>query len=122
VNSRMLSGGLSGIVLLMIELATVIAALRDELDSARVQGAGEYLRFELGPIELEVSVAVEKTGGVDAKVNFWVVELGADGKLGSTSTQRIKLTLQPHLTVAAAQPPLSPDRPYVSGKKVERER
>jgi hypothetical protein len=106
----------------MIELSKVIAGLRDELDTARVQGSGEYLRFELGPIELEVSVAVEQTGEANAKVNFWVVELSADGKLSSTSTQRIKLTLQPHLTVEAAQPALSPAKPYVSGDTIVGER
>ena len=73
----------------MIELADVIADLRDELDTARRRGTGEDLRFELGPVELEVSVAVQKDAGGNAKVKFWVVELGADGKVSSTATQRI---------------------------------
>jgi hypothetical protein len=85
----------------MIELADVIAGLRRELDTARREGTGKDLRFELGLVELEVSVAVEKSAGGDAKVKFWVVELGANGKISSTSTQRIKLTLTPRLTEAA---------------------
>lgn len=52
-----------GIVTAMIELADVIADLRDELDAARRRGTGEDLRFELGPVELEVSVAVQKDAG-----------------------------------------------------------
>ena len=101
----------------MIELADVIADLRDELDVARRRGFGEDLRFELGPVELEVSVAVQKDAGGNAKVKFWVVELGADGKVSSTATQRIKLTLNPRLTVAAAavESPMSDRSPFVAG-------
>jgi hypothetical protein len=108
----------------MIELSDVIADLRAELDAARRAGAGEDLRFELGPVELEVSVAVQKDAGGGAKVKFWVVELGADGKVSSTATQRIKLTLHPRLTAtaAAAELAMSTDSAYVSGKKERGER
>ena len=108
----------------MIELAEVIADLRDELDAARRRGAGEDLRFELGPVELEVSVAVQKDAGGNAKVKFWVVELGAGGKVSSTATQRIKLTLNPRLTVAAAaaESPMSDRSPFIAGVAVEDER
>jgi Trypsin-co-occurring domain 2 len=47
----------------MIELAEVIAELRRELQEAMNAGEGEQLRFELGPVELEATVAVEKSGG-----------------------------------------------------------
>ena len=108
----------------MIELSDVIAELRSELDTARQAGAGEELRFELGPVELEVSVALQKDASGGAKVKFWVVELGAEGKVSSTATQRIKLILNPKLTAAAAaaEPAMSPDPPYVSGTKVQGER
>jgi hypothetical protein len=101
----------------MIDLSDVIADLRGELDAARRAGEGEQLRFELGPVELEVSVVVQKEVGGDAKVKFWVVELGADGKLSSTATQRIKLTLIPRLTAAAAaNAPAMADQPaYIAG-------
>ena len=114
-----------GIVALMIELSDVIASLRSELDTARREGAGKDLRFELGPVDLEVSVAVEKTVGGGAKVKFWVVELGADGKIGATSTQRIKLTLNPRLTeaAAAADTTAMSERPgYVHGAEVDGEK
>ena len=108
----------------MLELSDVITSLRIELDTARREGAGEDLRFELGPVELEVSVAVQKDAGGNAKVKFWVVELGADGKVSSTATQRIKLTLNPRLTVAAAaaESPLSDRSPFIAGVAVEDER
>ena len=81
----------------VIELAEVIRGLREELERAIVAGKGEALRFELGPIELEVSVAIEASAQAGAKVRFWVVEVGAQGNAGRTSTQRIKLVLSPRL-------------------------
>ena len=81
------------------------------------------MRFELGPVELEVSVALTKEAGGDGKVKFWVVEFGAAGKAGSSSTQRITLTLHPRLTEeeAAKEPPMTTRTAYVSGGKVEGE-
>ena len=81
----------------MIELGEVIGELRRELQQAMDAGQGQPLRFELGPVELDATVAVEKSGGGGGKVRFWVIELGGDGKAGKTSTQHIKLALQPRL-------------------------
>jgi hypothetical protein len=75
--------------------AQVISQLREELDTARRAGQDEDLRFELGPVELELTVAVDRQAGPDAKVRFWVIELGASGKVASNATQRIKLILDP---------------------------
>jgi hypothetical protein len=106
----------------LIELAEVICQLRAELDRARAAAADEALRFELGPIELEVAVALEAVGGVEAKVRFWVVEIGTDAQATSTSTQRIKLTLHPSVTDGA--PPGSGGQlsAFVSGREVPGER
>jgi Trypsin-co-occurring domain 2 len=81
----------------MIELGEVIGELRRELQQAMDAGEGQPLRFELGPVELEATVAVEKGGGGGAKVRFWVIELGGDAKVTQSSTQRIKVALQPRL-------------------------
>lgn len=91
----------------MIELADVIRDLRSQLEQAVAAGAGHELRFELGEIELEVSLALEKTCEGGVKVRFWVVELGGDGKHGQTNTQRIKLTLQPRMTDTGLPPTVS---------------
>jgi hypothetical protein len=99
----------------MIELGEVIAELRRELQQAMSAGEGQPLRFELGPVELEATVAVEKGGGGGAKVRFWVVELGGDAKATQSSTQRIKLALQPRL--AGSQ-----EAPWVSGDEAPGER
>lgn len=93
----------------MVELASVIRDLREELAQTIVAAEGEALRFELGSIELELSVALERSGQAGAKVRFWVVESGADAAVRATSAQRISLTLRP--TLAGANDP-----PYVSGR------
>ena len=98
----------------MIELGEVIGELRRELQGAMEAGAGQPLRFELGPVELEATVVVEKGGSGGAKVRFWVIELGGEGKANQSSTQRIKLVLQPRLT--------SGRTPMVAGDEVAGER
>jgi Trypsin-co-occurring domain 2 len=89
----------------VIELAGVIRDLRGELQAAIEAGKDEPLRFELGPIELEVTVAVERTGGVNGKVSFKVLEFGADRTKDTTDMQRIKLTLTPK-QAGTHRPPL----------------
>lgn len=84
----------------MLELTEMIRELRRELIEATADGAGQPVRFELGPVEIEATVAVSREAGGSGKVRFWVVEAGADGKYGQTATQRITLTLHPK-TVSA---------------------
>ena len=93
----------------MIELASVVRDLRDELERAVVAGEGEALRFELGPIELELSVAIEVGAQAGAKARFWVVEMESHGSLDRASTQRIKLTLSPRIGTSQASPLISGD-------------
>lgn len=114
----------------MIELAEVLSELRAELDRARLEAEGSALRFGLGPVELEVTVALGREGKAGGKVKFWVAEVNAEGKLSSASTQRIKLTLNPTLNTgggADAQPAqlraeVSQGSVYVDGNAVSGER
>ncbi len=99
----------------VIELASVIRDLREELEQAVAAAEGASLRFELGTIELEVSVALERTAHAGAKVRFWVVESGGDATVNSASTQRITLALQPTLTGSG-------NPPYISGPAAPDER
>lgn len=92
-----------------VELAEFIGQLRAELIEAIQAGHGSDLRFELGPVELELTIVVDKEARPGAKVKFWVVELGGELKAGSTTTQRIKLTLDPR----GSQPDAG--RPLLSG-------
>lgn len=87
-----------------VELAQVISQLRQELSAAMREGEGEDLQFELGPIEVELTVALSKEAGPHAKVRFWVIELGADAKIASQATQRITLTLDPRRRGVTGKP------------------
>ncbi|MFC6022140.1 trypco2 family protein [Plantactinospora solaniradicis] len=91
----------------MIELAELIRELRTELASAVDAAPADGLRFELGPVELEVSLAVERKANASGKVRFLVVDLGTDGTLGRSSTQRVQLTLHPRLAGSAGSPMVS---------------
>jgi hypothetical protein len=73
----------------------MIRELRDQLSTALDDGTDEAVRFELGPIELEATVAVSREGGADAKVRLWVVDAGANGKYAHAQTQRVTVTLLP---------------------------
>ncbi len=87
----------------MIELSTVIKDLREELEQSISDAQGKNLQFELGAIELEVSLALEKKAGGSGKVKFWVVDLGVDGSVHSNAVQRVKLSLQPTVEVAGVR-------------------
>ncbi len=81
----------------MIELREVIRDLRTELAEAMQAGRDEALQFVLGPIEIELSVVVEKKGQAGAKVRFWVVEAGAQADISRLGGQKIKLVLRPEV-------------------------
>jgi hypothetical protein len=98
-----------------VELAELIGQLRAELTEAMRAGDREELRFELGPVELELTLAVSKEVKPGAKVRFLVVEVGADASVASSGTQRIKLTLDPRRAG-------HPGRPFVSGDEEQGER
>jgi hypothetical protein len=57
--------------------------------------AGQTLRFELGPVEVEFLVQVQNQASVDGGIRFWVVSVGGSGSVASQSTHRIKLLLTP---------------------------
>jgi hypothetical protein len=90
-----------------IELSELIGDLRTELTEAVAAANGaDGLRFELGPVGLEVTVAVTKEAAPGARVKFWVVEAGVDASVSRTATQKITLTLRPVVAGGTA---------YVSG-------
>lgn len=88
----------------MLPLAEVVQNLRSELYSAMASSAEEPLQFDLGDIELELTVAVSREGSGSGKVRFWVVDLGAEGKVGSGSTQRLTLKLTPRVVATGRAP------------------
>lgn len=81
----------------MIQLTEMVRELRGQLNQVLAEAGPDPLRFELGPVEVEATVAVDRAGGVGGKVNFWVVEASGDASVASSRTHRITLTLQPTL-------------------------
>ena len=87
-----------------LELASVVRQLRAELNEALDEAEGERLRFELGPVELSLTVTVGREAAPGAKVRFWVIEAGADAKMSREAVQEIKLVLTPVDTEAPPGP------------------
>ncbi|MER5644744.1 trypco2 family protein [Streptosporangium sp. NPDC002524] len=99
----------------VIELTTVVKALRSQLTKAVDEAPHEEIRFELGPIELEFSVVVTQEDNVGGKIHFWILGVDGSSKETASSTQRIKLTLQPKSANSTATP-------WISGPSGEKER
>jgi hypothetical protein len=78
-----------------IELAAYIQSLRDELVTAWLHGRQSPVGFEVGPVELELSINAERTAEVKGGVRFWVVDVGLGGNVTTQSGQRVKLSLVP---------------------------
>jgi hypothetical protein len=75
-------------------LGELIRAVRQELEYARTADADNPLRFDVGPVELDVEVEVSKTwhgdGGFDVKV--LKADLSRDSVHGATSRVHVVLT------------------------------
>jgi hypothetical protein len=76
-------------------LADTIAAVGREVGSAQVAGLGQPVKFRTGPVELDLEVAVTRTGAGPGGVQVGVLTLGGKGGLAVTATQRVRVTLQP---------------------------
>ena len=102
-------------------MASVIRQLRAELNEALADAEGERLRFQLGPVEMSLTVAVGRETGPGAKVRFWVIEAGPDTKFSREAVQQIKLVLGPLDTQAPAGPDGRAAAPLITGRPVKGE-
>lgn len=98
------------------ELVEVISQLRDDLEAVMGVGEGRRVKFELGPVEVTLSVSVTSAGGGKAGVKFWVVEAGVDASVSRGNTQEIKLVLNPRDTQAALTSDGRLSSPLITGK------
>ncbi|HSJ74178.1 MAG TPA: trypco2 family protein [Miltoncostaeaceae bacterium] len=78
-----------------IPLAEAIRRLREELIAAAAEGAGEDVRFRLGPVELDLEVAATREGGGEAGIRFWPAAIGGRAQTSRARTHRINPSLQP---------------------------
>ena len=100
-----------------LELASVVRQLRADLNEALDDADGERLRFELGPVELTLSLTVGREAAPGAKIRFWVVEAGADATISREAVQDIKLVLTPRDMTAPAGPDGKPASPLITGRQ-----
>jgi hypothetical protein len=100
-----------------VELASVVRQLRAELNEALDEAEGERLRFELGPVELSLTVTIDREAAPGAKIRFYVVEAGADAKISREAAQDIKLVLTPRDVEALVGPDGQPASPLISGRQ-----
>ncbi|WP_436535888.1 trypco2 family protein [Actinoplanes sp. HUAS TT8] len=89
-----------------IELADLIWQLRHEMSRAMWAGEHTDLRFEAGPVELELTMVVEKSSQPGVKAKLLVVDAEWAAKRASTVTQRVKMVLQPRRADEPDRPPL----------------
>ena len=76
-------------------LAEAISQLRRELSVAMEAARDEALQFRLGPVELELQVALATKAGVKGESKWVVVSFGADAGAEHKRTHTVKLTLTP---------------------------
>ena len=105
-----------------LELASVLRQLRSELNEALDGAQGERLRFELGPVEVSLTVTVGREAAPGAKIRFWVIEAGADAKVSREAIQDIKLTLTPVDTQAPVGLDGKAAAPLIKGDAMKGER
>ncbi len=78
-----------------IGLEDAIRAVRAELTRAMQAGTGEKIRFRVNAVSLDFQVVVTKSAEANGKIRFWVVDLGAGGKLESAQTHTVHVDLEP---------------------------
>jgi hypothetical protein len=86
-----------------VPLASAIEVLRGELVEAVRAGRDQEIQFALGPIELELQVAVEKKVDGQAGIKFWLVSVGGGAGRSSGTTHTLRLTLTPVRRAAGSE-------------------
>jgi hypothetical protein len=102
-----------------VELTDLIRDVREALTSAMRsggQGAGaDEIKFELGPVELELEFVVEKSHKPGFSARMLVADVGYEHQRSRIATNRIKLVMQPRIVDQLRR------RPLISGESVEGE-
>lgn len=77
------------------DLAEAVEAVRAELMRAKELGAGSPMEFEVGPVEMQFTVALTREGKTNAGVKVWVIHGDTSGTLTGQRTHQVKITLHP---------------------------
>lgn len=78
-----------------IGLAEAIQAVRAELRKAASCAADDDLKFRVGNVEVQFGVQIVREGNAQAGVKLWVLDAGMNGRLESSRTHSVTVTLTP---------------------------
>ncbi len=78
-----------------IGLKETLEALRVELSESILVSEGKQIRFEVGEIELEFQVVVEKSQQGKGGIKFWVVDLEGGVTDKNAMVHKIKIPFKP---------------------------
>jgi len=78
-----------------IGLAEAIQQLREDLTKAQERAQNEDLQFKVGQIELELELVIEQEAGIDGGIKFLIASLGANERIQTAQTHRVKILLDP---------------------------
>ena len=81
----------------LMNLATALEGLRQELQTAWEESEGERVRFRVSDVSLTVEAVARRDVGGSAKVRWWLVEAGGEASRGRETTQTVQLSLTPSL-------------------------
>jgi len=102
-------------MLVEIELADAVAAVRGELLEAAARGSGREIAFAVGPIEMEFAVELRADAKAKAGLKAWVLSADVEAGVAWGRSHRVKVTLIPKradggdlLIAAAADEALAP--------------
>ncbi len=81
----------------LVSFDEVIDRLRDELGAMSVKLAlsNHDTAFTVEEVEVELQVAVQRSGELGGKLSLHVFEIGTKGTYSDVSTQKVKLKLKP---------------------------
>lgn len=78
-----------------IELKETLNALRKEISEAILVSEGKEVRFQLGEIELEIQVAIEKIKEGSGGIKFWVIGIDGGRTDKKLTTHTIRIPIKP---------------------------
>lgn len=94
-----------------IPLSEMIQTLRSELMVAMEMGAGKQLQFDVGEVELELQVKINREKSAGGGLKFWVLSGKAEAGRSDQTVHTFRLKLNP----------VKPGEPKSGGAGKERE-
>jgi hypothetical protein len=99
-----------------VELADAVEAVRQGLIAGAARGAGQAVRFEVGEIHMEFTVALERARTAGGGIKAWVIEAGTDTTSTAGRTHTVSLTLRPRDAATGGHVEIgAPDRGSLPG-------